>query len=133
MTNGEAAAVAAEVRQITPFMHVADLEAALAFLTGVVGFTVTYREPGYAYLTLGPAALRVLESEEGAAQTGTRGFRYYLDVADVDAVFTALKPRLATLPERDVVGPRDQPYGQRELILLAPDGDCLVFGSPIVK
>ncbi len=123
--------VAAEIRQITPFMHVSTLEPALRFLTEIIGFDIVYRQPGYAYLQLGPAGLRVLESEEGAAIKGSRGFRYYLDVADVDTVYAALKPKLAALPPGDVVGPVDQSYRQRELIILAPDGDLIVFGSPI--
>ena len=120
-----------QVRQITPFMHVGDLEATLHFLTEIIGFEAVFRTPGYAYLTLGRAALRVLESEEGAATAPLDGFRYYIDVADVDVVHAALKPGLASLPVADVMGPIDQPYRQRELIIRAPDGGCLVFGAPI--
>jgi hypothetical protein len=37
--------------QITPFMHVRDLEAALAFVVGTLGFTVRLRMGGdYAYV-----------------------------------------------------------------------------------
>lgn len=126
-----AAAFAALVRQITPFMHVADLARAVEFLTEIIGFEVLFSMPGYAYLQLGSAGLRVLESEEGSAPGGSRGFRYYIDVTDVDAIHAALREKLAALPSRDVVGPIDQNYGQRELIILAPDGDCLVFGAPI--
>lgn len=126
-------AVAAQVRQITPFMHVSDIEAAVRFLTEIIGFEVLYQKSGYAYLQLGPAGLRVLEAEEGCAVQGSRGFRYYLDVDDVDAVYTSLRPKLATLPQSDVFGPIDQSYGQRELIILAPDGDLLVFGAAIKR
>ena len=49
----------------------------------------------------------------------------------VDALHAELKPRLDTLPPRDVHGPADKPYGQRELLVLAPDGDLIAFGQPI--
>lgn len=35
-------------RQVTPFLHVADLQNALDFLTDILGFTVPVRQPGYA-------------------------------------------------------------------------------------
>jgi hypothetical protein len=38
---------------------------------------------------------------------------------------------LAELPEGSVVGPVDQRYGQRELMIRAPDGNVLVFGQPV--
>ena len=123
--------VAQQVRQITPFMHVAALEPALKFLTEIIGFKIAFQQPGYAYLELGAAALRVLEAEEAKTERFSRSFRYYVDVVDVDAVYAALKLKLDALPAGDVVGPKDQPYRQRELIILAPDGGCLVFGSPI--
>jgi hypothetical protein len=41
---------------------------------------------------------------------------------DVDQLYAELKPKLDTFPKRDVYGPGNQPYGQRELLVLAPDG-----------
>jgi hypothetical protein len=35
------------------------------------------------------------------------------------------------LPHGDVHGPVNKPYGQRELCILAPDGDLVVFGQAI--
>ena len=45
--------------------------------------------------------------------------------------YAELKPKLDTLPTRDVYGPVNQPYGQRELLVLAPDGNLIVFGQAI--
>lgn len=120
------------VIQITPFMHVRDLEAALVFFTEVLGFAVTYRQPGYAYVDLEGAGIRIMENDEvDGAPSGNRRFAYYLDVRDVDALHAQLKPKLDGLPEGDVVGPVDQPYHQRELLVLAPDGNLIAFGQAI--
>lgn len=58
---------------------------------------------------------------------------YYIDVEDVDGLLAELKPKLDTLPDGHVHGPRDQPYGQRELMIVAPDGNLLVFGQSIFE
>lgn len=118
--------------QITPFMHVGDLRATLDFFTDVIGFEVLFRSPGYAYIEREGAGIRILEAA-AAPPPGRRAFRYYIDVRDVDAVHAALKPKLDTLPADHVHGPVDQAYGQRELLILAPDGDLLVFGAAIPK
>lgn len=122
----------ANVIQITPFMHVRDLEAALDFFAGVLGFAVTFRQPGYAYVDLEGAGIRIMENDEiDGAPPGNRRFAYYLDVRDVDALYAQLKPKLDALPEGDVFGPVDQPYRQRELLVLAPDGNLIAFGQAI--
>jgi catechol 2,3-dioxygenase-like lactoylglutathione lyase family enzyme len=119
-------------RQITPFMHVRDLADAKAFFVDVLGFSVTYEEPGYAYFTLAGIAMRVLECDERYPPSpGTRAIRYYVDVEDVDAIYRELKPKLDRLPPGDVHGPADKPYRQRELYILAPDGDIFAFGAPV--
>lgn len=89
--------------QITPFMHVPKLEQALAFFSDVLGFRVVVRIGDYAYI----------------------------DVRNVDALYAELKPKLDTLPAGDVHGPADKSYGQRELLVLAPDGNLLAFGQAI--
>ena len=116
--------------QVTPFMHVPDIEAALDFMTRVLGFSIDYREAGYAYVSREGAGLRILEAGSGDPfQPGTRRFAYYFDCRDVDALYAELKPQLDTLPRGDVHGPANKPYRQRELLVLAPDGNLIAFGQ----
>lgn len=120
--------------QVTPFLHVRDLEAALTFSVDLLGFDVPYRQPGYAYVHRETVGFRLLQAEEDSlAPKGAGGFAYYIDVRDVDAVVAELKPRLAALPPEDVHGPVDQGYGQREFMVRAPDGGLLVFGQAIAR
>ena len=118
--------------QITPFMHVRELEPAIAFLE-MLGFeTIVRIGADYAYLDREGAGMRVLASRDAIRFPPENGrFAYYIDVRDVDSVHSGLKDRLAGLPAGDVHGPADKHYGQRELIVRAPDGQLLVFGAAI--
>jgi catechol 2,3-dioxygenase-like lactoylglutathione lyase family enzyme len=119
---------------ITPFMHVEDLEKALIFFSDVLGFETQFRARDYAYVHRETAGIRILEQKgPDAAPPGTRRFAYYIDVRDVDQLYAELKPKLDTLPARDVYGPVNQPYGQRELLVLAPDGNLIAFGQAILN
>src|SRR5580704_12700809 len=118
--------------QITPFMHVDDMDRALAFFTGILGFETFLREANYAYLQRDTVGFRILEQRgKDGAPPGNRRFAYYIDVCDVDQLYAELKPKLDTLPSGDVYGPVDQSYGQRELLVLAPDGNLIAFGHAI--
>lgn len=122
----------ANIIQVTPFMLVPDIERAVAFMTDVLGFGVDYRAADYAYVSRDGAGLRMLAAGTGNPfQPGTRRFAYYFDCRDVDALYEELKPRLDTLPPGDVHGPADKSYGQRELLVLAPDGNLIAFGQAI--
>ncbi|HEX8626480.1 MAG TPA: hypothetical protein VF782_15570 [Allosphingosinicella sp.] len=118
--------------QITPFMHVRELEPAIAFLE-MLGFATILRiGPEYAYLDREGAGMRVLARPDAVLFPADCGrFAYYIDVRDVDSVHEALKAKLDALPEGHVHGPADKPYGQRELIVRAPDNQLLVFGAAI--
>ncbi|MDR3748437.1 MAG: VOC family protein [Acidobacteriota bacterium] len=120
--------------QVTPFMVVDDIERALTFFTNILGFETRFRMYNYAYVHRETAGFRILEQRgpEGAPP-GNRRFAYYIDVRDVDGLYAELKPKLDTLPEGDVHGPADKSYGQRELLVLAPDGNVLAFGQAIDK
>lgn len=120
--------------RVTPFMHVPDIEAALAFFTDTLGFTKYFQDGAYAYVQRESAAFRLLQNVgDDGAPPGNRRFAYYIDVEDVDALYAALKPKLDLLPPGDVHGPADKPYGQRELCVLAPDGNVLAFGHSIAE
>jgi catechol 2,3-dioxygenase-like lactoylglutathione lyase family enzyme len=129
-----------DIIQITPVMHVRDLEAALVFWCGTLGFEARHREPGYAYVARaaagggghGHAAVRILEDENAHVFAGGRDrYAYYLDVGDLDSLHSELQEKLDALPEGDVHGPADKPWGQRELLVRAPDGQIVVFGQAI--
>jgi catechol 2,3-dioxygenase-like lactoylglutathione lyase family enzyme len=89
--------------QITPFMHVQDMEKALTFFHDILGFETQLRMANYAYLHRETVGFRLLE-EKGpdGAPPGNRRFAYYIDVRDVDQLYAELKPKLDTLPAPDV-------------------------------
>jgi catechol 2,3-dioxygenase-like lactoylglutathione lyase family enzyme len=118
--------------RITPFMHVPDFNQAVAFFRDLLGFKVYIHQGDYAYVQRENACIRILQNRGAdGAPPGNRRFSYYIDVDDVDALYSELKPKLDTLPKADVHGPADKEYGQRELAILAPDGNLLVFGHSI--
>jgi len=124
----------ANIIQVTPFMLVPKLEPALEFMTDVLGFRVDFRMRDYAYVSREGAGLRILQEGPGnPLQPGTRRFAYYFDCRDVDALYAELKPKLDKLDPRDVHGPADKPYGQRELLVLAPDGNLIAFGQALSR
>jgi catechol 2,3-dioxygenase-like lactoylglutathione lyase family enzyme len=118
--------------QVTPFMHVDDIDRALTFFTDILGFEVRLRVANYAYLHRETVGFRTLEQKgPDGAPPGNRRFAYYIDVRDIDQLYAELKPKLDTLPKSHVYGPVNQPYGQRELLVVAPDGNLLAFGQAI--
>ena len=121
-------------QRVTPVMAVPDLQAGVAFFRDLLGFTVHINDGGYAYVHRETVGVRLMDpSITGAMPPGTRRFGVYIDVKDVDTLYASLKPKLDQLPQGDVHGPADKLYGQRELCILAPDGDLLVFGQAIVS
>jgi len=113
-------------------MHVDSIESAVAFFTDILGFKVLHHHENYAYVQRETVAFRLMRNQgsEGAPP-GNRRFAYYIDVYDVDQLYADLKPKLDTLPKGDVHGPVNQSYGQREFLVLAPDGNLIAFGQPI--
>ncbi len=120
------------IHQITPFLHVPDLQEALAFFCNLLGFELRYREGNYAYIELAGCGLRMLEEPARRLTVdGKARVTVYIDVADIDALHAGLAPALASLP-RDRVEPlMDRPWRQREFQVRMPDGDWLTFGAAV--
>lgn len=118
--------------QVTPFILIEDMEKALEFFRDLLGFQVLVRHSDYAYVQRETVGFRLREQRGAdAAPPGTRRFAYYIDVKNLDEVYEELKEKLEALPKGDVYGPVNQWYGQRELLILAPDGNLLAFGQAI--
>jgi predicted enzyme related to lactoylglutathione lyase len=119
--------------RITPFIHVPDISAAVAFFEQL-GFSTYIRFDDYAYVQRECAGIRLLQNRgDDGAPPGNRRFSYYIDVEDIEALYLELKPVLDTMATGHVHGPADKSYGQRELCILAPDGNLLVFGQSIER
>ena len=118
---------------LTPFMHVPDIDTAVSFFTDILGFEKYPTQfDDYAYVYRETMAFRLLQNRgDDGAPPGNRRFAYYVDVVNIDRLYHELKPKLDLLPKGDVMGPIDQVYGQRELMIVAPDGNWLVFGAAI--
>jgi|SRR5215471_5036561 len=117
---------------VTPFLLVPDLQAALDFFTRVLGFVVPFQMENYAYLSLDAAGLRLLAERSATPVTREHGrTTVYIDVRDVDSLYTELQPQLATLPAQDVQSPVNQRWGMREFSVRMPDGHWLTFGQDI--
>ena len=122
--------------RITPFMHVADVDAAVHFFVGILGFKAWIHLPDYAYVQREVAGIRIMKASTSTGEIpapGTRAFRYYIDVEDVQAIVDEVRPRLLAAGLPGGHGPVDQTYGQREFMLSAPDGDLVVFGQEIFE
>jgi catechol 2,3-dioxygenase-like lactoylglutathione lyase family enzyme len=118
--------------QITPFLYVADLDKALDFFTDILGFEVQFRGWNeFAYVHRETVGFRLWQRPPEELPQGARRFAHYIDVRDIDAIYAELKPKLDTLPAGDVHGPADKNYGQRELLIVGPDGELIVFGQQI--
>ena len=103
------------VRNVTPMLAVADIDAARAFLRDCLGFDVSFTMEGYAYCHRGNGAIRLINAEPGADMTDpARQHIVYIDVDDADAVYTEHKAALDALPDGYIRPPFDQPYNQRE-------------------
>jgi predicted enzyme related to lactoylglutathione lyase len=117
--------------RITPFIHVPNIDAAVRFFESL-GFTAYFRMGDYAYVQRECAGVRLMQNQgEDGAPPGNRRFSYYIDVEDIEALYQELKPVLDAMPPANVHGPADKPYNQRELCIVAPDGNLLVFGQSI--
>jgi uncharacterized glyoxalase superfamily protein PhnB len=119
-----------KIHQITPFLHVPDLQEALAFFCELLPFELKFRESDYAYIELDGCGLRMLEEpQRRLTADGKARVAVYVDVSDIDAFHAQLESALATLPPESVEPLMDKPWHQREFQVRMPDGDWLTFGT----
>lgn len=116
------------IYQITPFLHVPDMDEAISFFCDILTFDLKHRESNYAYLELGGCGLRILEEPtRKLTPDGKARVAMCIDVDDIDALHAKLSPALAKLPPDRVEPLKNMPYRQREFQLRMPDGDWLNF------
>ncbi len=117
--------------QVTPFMRVPDIDAAVSFFVTTLGFKLGVQIEGYAFVRRDNAAFRLIEDDCPLAPRGGGRYASYIDVQDVDGLYADLKPMLDRQPAGHVCAPFNQDYGQREFTVIGPDGELIAFGQTI--
>jgi catechol 2,3-dioxygenase-like lactoylglutathione lyase family enzyme len=117
-----------------PVLHCADVDAALAFYSGMLGATVSWRDrvgnPSYTSIRWRGCELHL----SSHAEDGVAGAAVFFRIADVDALFAELLAR-GFAPPGDLgpvfASPTDQTWGMREFYVRDPDGNSLRFAASI--
>lgn len=121
-----------KLTQITPFVPVSDMDRALEFFCGTLGFKLGYRAEGYAFIKRDNAALRLLNAPPDAdMHDPKRQQSCYIDVQGIDKLYAEMKQELDKLPPGRVRPPFNQDYGQREFHVTDEDALLVFFGEAI--
>lgn len=119
-------------QQITPFVPCTKLYKQIAFYRDVLGFNPTFQTDIYAFLRRDDVAVRLVQVDETVdLHAPERQNSFYIDVADIDALYASLEPGLNTLPDGRVRAPFNQDYGQREFHVIDEDCTLIFFGEKI--
>jgi len=111
---------------------VSDMDRALRFYEGVLGFQCTFRAENYAFVCWGSIAMRLLEADPDCDLSDERRQQScYVDVNGIDSLYEKLKPKLDELPKGRVRAPFNQEYGQREFHVIDEDALLIFFGEQI--
>jgi len=120
--------------QLSPMIPVANLDRSITFFTETLGFTVTFKMDGYAFLQRDAVALRLIYAGDNVdTHDPARQQACYIDVQGIDELYRGLQTELEALPEGRVRAPFDTNYGQREFHVIDEDSLCIYFGEAIGK
>lgn len=110
-------------RHATPILRVSDLDASLAWYTGILGFTLDWRDDdgnSFASVTRDRCNLFLASGDQGHP-----GSWMWIGVSDVDVLHQELLAKGARVRQ----APVNFPWGSREMQLEDPDGNVLRLGS----
>jgi uncharacterized glyoxalase superfamily protein PhnB len=111
-------------------LAVPDLMRSVAYFEDVLGFARDWNDgQSWQALTRGGVRLMLGHCPDALppSDLGDHSYFAYVEVDDVDALFTEIAPRGAILTSE----PTDKPWGRREMGVATPDGHRLMFGQSI--
>jgi hypothetical protein len=113
-----------QLNNVIPHIPSQNVDATVGFLAGLFDFEVKKHSASYTELIHGTNFLGVLESGEEPGQQSI-----YLRVSGVDELWSKIEPHLAGIRSK---APFDQEYGMREIHIVVPHTNTLLFiGQPI--
>ena len=113
---------------ISPIVFVRNMERAINFYVGVLGFEIGVKQEGYAYIVREDVAIRLIAAESDGE---SKEQSCYICVDNLDDLYEERRAELESLPSGRIRKPFDQPYGQREFHVIDEDGLLIYFGEAI--
>jgi catechol 2,3-dioxygenase-like lactoylglutathione lyase family enzyme len=112
-------------KRIAPIFPVRDMSVSLEHYRRLGFETREYEQGGYGFATLEDVEIHLGEVEAGSTTTPSSA---YLFVEDADQLAQSWDSAGV-----DVRTPQDTEWGQREVVVIDPDGNIIRFGSVIRK
>jgi uncharacterized glyoxalase superfamily protein PhnB len=113
-----------------PVLAVHDLDRSAAWYETILGCTRVDVDPGnWAFCRAGDVQFMLGRCPDApaASEIGDHSYVAYVEVDDVDAVYTRALEHDAEV----VKPPTSEPWGRRELALRSPDGHRLMFANVV--
>ena len=110
-------------------LAVKDLAASVAFYRDVLGLSVDFEVPGWAFLSRGRFQVMLGECADAmrAEETGDHSYFAYVAVEGIDELHREISARNVTF----VQALSDKPWGMREFGVKTPDGHRIMFAERI--
>jgi catechol 2,3-dioxygenase-like lactoylglutathione lyase family enzyme len=112
------------MQSLTPMLQTADMDRAIAWYCGTLGFELANRSEGWCVLKRDGVELMFMVNDHLGAPSATA--TQYINVDDVLALWDGLKGKVE--PEW---GPEEMDYGMLEFAIKDPDGYLLSFGQDV--
>ena len=108
--------------------RVSNVEAALQFYIGILGFTERFRFGDYAGIEHGDVQIHLVGPRVASERIVGQG-SIYIFCDDVDRYHAEITAKGANAP----IPPKDYDYGMRDFVFRDPDGNMICFGQECGK
>lgn len=122
--------IAGVIRQTRYVIAVNDLQRSARFYREVLGFAVReIGDPGWRFFERDNCLIMAGECRDAlpARELGDHSYFAYLDVDEIDQLYSSLEGKEVTLTKKL----RNEPWGMREFGIRTVDGHRIMFGCPV--
>lgn len=105
--------------QLSPMIPSFDISQTIGFFTDLLGFTIYRNDGHYAILEKDNRSIHLLRAGKDIGE-----MEFYLEVDNVEHIWTTIKDRLEGIKHKPLF---EQPYGMREIHLVVPASNTLLF------
>ena len=119
----------ADLTRIRCVLAVHDLATSVDYYTRVLGMSIDFTPPGWAFLSRGSFRLMLGECADAlpAHDLGDHSYFAYVTVEGVDELFAELRTNGATFTQTVA----SKPWGMREFGVRTPEGHRIMFGQEL--